>query len=132
MLYCLFILTVFDNNDNFWMSISVVFGIIFTFWCYMSIPLYIVDTIGRLKPEKVVEELVEQININLIKKISQRNNHTSYFTDNNHVSPDNDPLIAIVDIITGAVKEGHINTAETGLISLGMSFKKLVEDGKIQ
>ena len=99
---------------------------------YVNSIIYLIDTIGRLKPEKVVEELVEQININLIKKISQRNNHTSYFTDNNDVSLYNDPLIAIVDIITGAVKEGHINTAETGLISLGMSFKKLVEDGKMQ
>lgn len=132
MIYCLLILTKFGKGplDYFELFLTLV-GILLAFWCYMSIPYYIIETIDKLKPENVIKELIQEVNIDLIKKISKYSNNnviTDDFTDNNHIPPEDDPLIAIVDIIIGAIKEGHINTAETGLRLLGNAFKKFIDE----
>lgn len=132
MIYCLIVLTKLGNGQlSDFNLILTLFGILLAFWCYLTIPYYIIETIDKLKPENVIKELIQEINIDLIKKISKYSNNnfiTDDFTDNKHIPPEDDPLIAIVDIIIGAIKKGHINTAETGLRLLGNAFKKLIDE----
>ncbi|MBI5679701.1 MAG: DUF2254 domain-containing protein [Methanobacterium sp.] len=136
MFYCL-ILLIIQPKDAILELKDIIFvniGFLLAFWCYMAIPYYIVATIDRLKPEEVIKDLNTEINPSLIKKISEYGNNKfipQNFTDIDHIPPEDDPLIPLIDIIIGAIKEGHMHTAENGLRDLGNSFYKLINEGVI-
>lgn len=136
MIYCLFLLINLDsiNPPTSLQLLCVNLGLLLAFWCYVLIPPYIQDTIDRLKPERIMKDLNKLINKDLIDEIFKRSkndfNHDNC-TDARQLPSENDPLIALVDIIIGAIKEGHTNTAETGLEYLCKSFKKLIDNNSI-
>lgn len=136
MIYCLFLLINLDSK-NPPTNLQLLFanlGLLLAFWCYILIPTYILDTIDRLKPESIMRDLNKLIDKDLIAEIFKRSQNEFVpedCSDMRHLRPDKDPLIALVDIIIGAIKESHTNTAETGLRFLCNSFKKLIDDDSI-
>jgi len=107
------------------------FSIILTIFCLIFLFPYINVTIKNLEPEKVINDISNEINANFISKLTEfdkKRISNDDFTDPNRLPPDDDILIPLIDIIIGSIKNGHTDTAETGLTEIGNSFKYLIEN----
>lgn len=125
MIICILILisTPMDTNTmknmplNLESSIKISFIVLLAFWCFISLPGFITDTIKRLQPERVINNLFMEL------KVVSAN-----FEDINQYD---DYLVPIVDIITVSIINGHIDTAKMGITKLNEYYSYLNETDKI-
>ncbi|WP_321421708.1 DUF2254 family protein [uncultured Methanobacterium sp.] len=78
-----------------------------------------------LQPEEVLKIIFSKINEDLISKVTKYK-ETPYvagnFTDLRKFPSKDDPLIPFIEIIVGAIKNNHTETADEGLVLLGNIF----------
>jgi len=86
---------------------------------------YLLYTIRILQPEEVLKIISGNINEDLISKVTKYK-RTPYvaanFTDLSKLPSKDDPLIPFIEIIAGAIKNNHTETAHVGLELLGNIF----------
>ena len=110
--YSIFLLNSIQGTNDLISSFEVIgvsLSILFTIWSLLLIPKYILDTLDRLRPEKVIENLYEEIKEIPIDQLEK-------------LSSDRDHVIPLMDIIAKSIEDGHIDIAETGLIKINDYF----------
>lgn len=86
---------------------------------------YLLYTTRILQPEEVLKIISGEINEDLISKVTKYK-ETPYiaanFTNLRKLPTKDDPLLPFIEIIVGAIKNNHTETAEEGLVLLGNIF----------
>lgn len=116
MIMCIFILIsipISAGNSllDFENLIKVDFIVLLAIWCFISLPAFITDTIKRLQPDTVINNLFEEL-----KDVSIE------FED---ITKYDDYIIPIVDIITVSIHKGQIDTAKIGITKLSEYYSFL-------
>lgn len=105
-------------NISIWLTIVTLLALI----------PYLLYTIRILQPEEVLKIISGKLNEDLISKVSKYK-ETPYvaanFTNLRKLPSKDDPLIPFIEIIVGAIKNNHTETANEGLVILGNIFLDL-------
>lgn len=102
-----------SNETNFKIS----FIVLLSFWCFISIPAFITDTLKRLQPDLIIDNLFIEL------KQAYKDGSYNIIDYNQYITP-------LVDIITVSIKNDHIEIAQKGLKYL-MEYYEFLKDSKL-
>lgn len=113
-----------EYNSNY-LIIFFNFSIWLTVASLLVLVPYLLYTTRILQPEEVLKKISTEINEDLISKVTKcKETHyvAANFTDLRKLPSKDDPLIPFIEIIVGAIKNNHAETADEGLVLLGNIF----------